>query len=64
MSKTNKTKYLENEKDVQALFKDFDREFIGMTNLTDEVYSYNATDVLVQTSWELPIVVQWPESKV
>ena len=25
---------------------------------------YNATDVLVQTTWELPIVIQYPESTV
>jgi hypothetical protein len=25
---------------------------------------YNATDVLVQSTWELPIVVQWADSKV
>lgn len=24
---------------------------------SDDLYSYNGTDVLVQTSWELPIVV-------
>ena len=31
---------------------------------TDETYVYNATDVLVQTTWELPIVIQCPESTV
>ncbi len=31
---------------------------------TDDVYVYNATDVLVQSTWELPIVIQWPESTV
>lgn len=30
----------------------------------DTTYVYNATDVLVQTTWELPIVVQYPESTV
>ena len=25
---------------------------------------YNASDVLVQATWELPIVIQWPQSKV
>jgi hypothetical protein len=28
------------------------------------VFTYNATDVLVQTTWELPIVIQYPDSKV
>ena len=54
----------ESEKEIENLFRDFDRDFIGLSNLSDEVYTYNATDVLVQASWELPIVVQWPESKV
>lgn len=32
--------------------------------IDDEVFVYNATDVLVQTTWELPIVIQCPESTV
>lgn len=31
---------------------------------TDDVFVYNATDVLVQSTWELPIVIQWPQSHV
>lgn len=37
--------------------------FIG-EQATDDDFVYNGTDVLVQSTWELPIVIQWPDSSV
>ncbi len=39
-----------------------DRQFLKQ--IEDETYSYRATDLLVQTAWELPIVIQWPKAVV
>lgn len=32
--------------------------------LEDDSFVYKATDVLVQATWELPLVVQWPQAVV
>lgn len=50
--------------DVQAFFRRMDQEFIGHGRVADEEFIYRASDVLVQATWELPIVVQWPGSTV
>ncbi len=31
---------------------------------SNDHFSYKSTDVLVQTTWELPVVVQWPDAVV
>ena len=38
--------------------------FLLLFQISDEVYSYNCSDVLVQSSWELPIIVQCSNSTV
>ncbi|KAJ1442888.1 hypothetical protein B484DRAFT_426708 [Ochromonadaceae sp. CCMP2298] len=45
-------------------FQSLDKDFEGFKSTADEVFVYNATDVLVQSTWELPIVVQYPDSTV
>lgn len=32
--------------------------------MTDDVFKYNSSDVLVQSVLEVPIIIQWPESIV
>ena len=49
---------------LAEFFSDLDRDFAGLKSASDDVFIYNSTDVLVQTTWELPIVIQWPESVV
>lgn len=49
---------------LRDYFQNKDKDFIGINKVVDEIFTYNATDVLVQAIWELPIVIQWPESVV
>lgn len=49
---------------LNEYFKSLDRDFINLSKINDDVFTYNATDVLVQSSWELPIVIQCPGSTV
>eukprot|EP01031_Cornospumella_fuschlensis_P037667 gene37667-45758_t len=49
---------------VSAFFREMDYDFIGLSKPQDDEFVYKASDVLVQSSWELPIVIQWPQSKV
>lgn len=48
----------------QAYFENLDREFINISRITDDTFVYKGADVLVQSTWELPIIIQWPESTV
>ena len=50
--------------DLSELFRDIDQEFIGINKVEDEVFTYQGSDVLVQSSFELPIIVQWPRSAI
>jgi hypothetical protein len=52
------------EADMDEYFRDLDREFIGIDKVDDETFHYKGTDVLVQSTWELPLIVQWPGSKI
>eukprot|EP01032_Pedospumella_encystans_P031889 gene31889-35996_t len=49
---------------LKETFADLDTDFINIKHISEDKYVYNATDVLVQTTWELPIVIQYPESTV
>lgn len=48
----------------QAYFENLDREYINISRITDDTFVYKGADVLVQSTWELPIIIQWPESTV
>lgn len=48
--------------ETQAFFKSLDKEFIGLDRIVDETFYYKGADVLVQSTWELPIIIQWPGS--
>ena len=52
------------DQSVESFFRDIDKDYIGIQRAEDETFSYKATDVLIQQHWELPIVVQWPKSKI
>jgi len=45
-------------------FKDIDKEFNSIDKLSDDIFHYNGQDVLVQSTWELPIIIQYPDSKI
>ena len=56
----NKDEIVDNE----SFFKEIDKKFININSITDDSFVYKASDVLVQSSWELPIVVQYPDSTI
>ncbi len=45
-------------------FASMDDNFIGRDDLKDDVYIYEATDVLVQKTLEIPMLAQWPNAQV
>jgi len=45
-------------------FKDLDVNFHNLTTVSDDEFVYQASDVLVQSTWELPIVVQYPGTEI
>jgi hypothetical protein len=49
---------------AEVFFRDFDNEFINRKTLDDETLTYTGNDVLVQKTWELPVIVQWPGSTI
>ena len=49
---------------ISHYFKDVDNEFTKLNRITDESYKYRGTDVLVQNTWELPLVIQFPNSSI
>ena len=48
--------------ETKAFFENLDKEFIGLDRIVDETFYYKGADVLVQSTWELPIIIQWPGS--
>lgn len=52
------------QEDIPTFFKNIDSDFIGITKATDDIFRYSGIDVLIQNSWELPIIVQWPDANV
>lgn len=52
------------EDDNALYFKDIDKGFNSIDRLNDDVFRYNGQDVLVQSTWELPIIIQYPNSKI
>ena len=50
--------------DNAIYFENLDKEFINISRIVDEKFIYKGADVLVQSTWELPIIIQWPESTV
>jgi hypothetical protein len=57
-------RFLTMDNQNQAYFENLDREFINISRITDDTFVYKGADVLVQSTWELPIIIQWPESTV
>ena len=49
---------------TSEFFKQLDSEFIGVKTIEDETFHYNGKDVRVTNTWELPIIIQWPESSI
>ena len=45
-------------------FQELDKEFINLKSAKDDNFVYKGADVLVQTTWELPIIIQWPGSSI
>ncbi len=45
-------------------FADLDRDFVNIKRLADENFCYKASDVLVQSTFELPILVNFPGSRI
>jgi len=43
-------------------FSHMDTEFVGRSNVQDDVFVYAARDVLIQKSLEVPILAQWPNT--
>lgn len=50
--------------DNKAYFENLDKEFININRVVDDTFIYKGADVLVQSTWELPIIIQWPDSTV
>lgn len=50
--------------DNNAYFENLDKEFININRVVDDTFIYKGADVLVQSTWELPIIIQWPDSTV
>jgi len=48
----------------QEFFADLDRDFENIKRLTDETFCYKASDVLVQSTFELPILINFPGSRI
>jgi hypothetical protein len=49
---------------LQEYFQELDKELIGIDKITDDIFEYHAKDVLIQSHWELPIIVQYPNSTI
>ena len=48
--------------EAEKLFERLDKEFVNIDKIEDETFFYKGADVLVQSTWELPIIIQWPGS--
>ena len=49
--------------EAHEFFTEMDAEFINRTTTEDETFVYAASDVIVQKSLEIPIIVQWANSE-
>lgn len=50
---------------ISVFFENLDKDFTNIkTSLTDDSLEYHTTDLNIQRSWELPIVIRWPNSKI
>ena len=52
------------EESIKKYFHQLDNDFINIQRVVNERFIYNAQQVLIQNTWELPIIVQWPESTI
>ena len=50
--------------ETATFFANLDKEFIDLDRVVDETFFYKGADVLVQSTWELPIIIQWPGSTI
>ena len=48
----------------REFFHELDKEFLNLTTVEDDIFRYKGADVLVQGTWELPIIIQWPGSSI
>jgi hypothetical protein len=55
---------LANQLALSEFFFNLDSDFHDVEKVYDDTYSYNATGVQVINTWELPIVIQWPNSTI
>jgi hypothetical protein len=49
---------------ISDYFHNMDAEFINIKQVEDDTFQYHAQDVLIQSHWELPIVIQYPNSVI
>lgn len=49
---------------LRTHFKGLDEDFINRDKINDDVYAYDSSDVLVQTTFELPIIIECAGSTV
>lgn len=49
---------------VSKLFPRLDADFIDIKSIHNDSYTYKASDILIQSTWELPIIIQWPNSTI
>ena len=54
----------EGKMEAHSFFESLDKEFTNIDRIEDEVFVYKGADVLVQSTWELPIIIQWPGSTI
>ena len=45
-------------------FAELDKDFLKLNRIDDDLYQYHAQDVLIQSHWELPLVIQCPNSTI
>ena len=50
--------------DTPEFFRELDDEFINIKSVKDDTFVYKGKDVRVNSTWELPIVIQWPGSSI
>ena len=53
-----------NNMETATFFANLDKEFIDLDRVVDDTFFYKGADVLVQSTWELPIIIQWPGSTI
>ena len=50
--------------DTPEFFRQLDDEFIDIKTVKDDTFVYKGKDVRVNSTWELPIIIQWPGSSI